>query len=134
MIEIGQKASISKRFTEEEVAQFSTITMDDNLIHLEEEYAKSTRFGSRIVQGPLLDAMVGGLLGSHLPGPGTIYLSHETQYKKPVYIEELVTVNIEVTHIKENSNIITLKKWVEKEDKTIAMEGIAVVMDLKEQL
>lgn len=134
MTKVGKTVTIKKRFTEKEVTQFSLISMDKNLIHLDEEYAKSTRFGKRIVQGPLLDAMIGGLLGSHLPGIGTIYLSHETQFKKPVYIDELVTINIRVEHVRHEKNIITLKKWVEKEDKTIAMEGKSIVMDLKNKL
>ncbi|MDG1841318.1 MAG: MaoC family dehydratase [Crocinitomicaceae bacterium] len=134
MSKVGQTVTISKRFTEKEVAQFSLISMDKNLIHLDKEYAKTTRFGKRIVQGPLLDAMIGGLLGSQLPGIGTIYLSHETQFKKPVYIDELVTIYIRVEHIRHEKNIITLRKWVEKEDKTIAMEGKSIVMDLKDKL
>ena len=133
MIKIGDTAIIQKKFTEREVAEFSSISMDKNLIHLDIEYAKTTRFGKRIVQGPLLDAMIGGLLGSQLPGIGTIYLSHETQFKKPVYIDELVTINVRVEHIRQDKNIITLRKWVEKEDKTIAMEGKSIVMDLKDK-
>ena len=110
MTKVGKTVTIKKRFTEKEVTQFSLISMGKNLIHLDEEYAKSTRFGKRIVQGPLMDAMIGGLLGSHLPGIGTIYLSHETQFKKPVYIDELVTINICVEHVRHEKNIITLRK------------------------
>jgi len=134
MMKIGQTAKTSRRFTEKDVAYFSFLSMDNNLIHLDEEYAKSTRFGARIVQGPLLDAMIGGLLGSSLPGIGTIYLSHETQFKKPVYIDEMITAYIRVEHIREDKNIVTFRKWVEKEDGTIAMEGASVVMSFKENL
>jgi len=134
MIKIGQKASIQKRFTTEEVIDFSRISMDENLIHTDSNYAKTTRFGQCIVQGPLVDSMIGGVLGSHLPGSGTIYLSHETQFKKPVFINEMVTANVEVIDIRTDKNIITLRTWVEKENGEIAIDGKAVVMYLKDKL
>jgi len=134
MVTVGQKASIQKKFTAEEVVHFSSLSMDENLIHTDNEYAKSTRFGQCIVQGPLVDSMIGGVLGSHLPGSGTIYLSHETQFKKPVYINEMVTAFVEVIHIREDKNIITLRTWVEKENGEIAIDGKAVVMYLGDNL
>jgi acyl dehydratase len=134
MIKIGQKASLQKRFTAQEVVNFSALSMDENLIHTDSEYAKSTRFGQCIVQGPFVESMIGGILGSQLPGSGTIYLSHETKFVKPVFINELVTANVEVTDIKPQKNIITLRTWVEKENGELAIDGSAVVMYLKDNL
>ena len=131
---VGQSASIKKRFTEKEVANFSSISMDDNKIHTDVEFAKNSRFGQRIVQGPLVDSLIGGLLGSHLPGNGTIYLSHEVQFKKPVFIDELITVFVKIEHIRLDKNISTLRTWVEKENREIAIEGKSIVMFLNKGL
>ncbi len=134
MIKIGQKASLQKRFTAQEVVNFSAVSMDKNLIHTDPEYAKGTQFGQCIVQGPFVESMIGGVLGSQLPGSGTIYLSHETKFVKPVFINELVTANVEVVDIKLHNNIITLRTWVEKENGELAIDGSAVVMYLKDNL
>ena len=127
---MGQRSSIEKTFTEEEVLMFSKISQDTNPVHFDVEYAAKTRFGQRIVQGPFVASLVGGILGSTLPGPGTIYIKQTTNFLKPVYIGENITANVEILNIRTDKPVITLRTWVEKENKEIAIEGEAVVMFL----
>lgn len=128
--QVGQTAFIEKVFTEEEVRMFSTVSQDANPVHFDAEYAAKTRFGQRIVQGPFVASLIGGILGSTLPGPGTIYIKQTTNFLKPVYIDERITAHVEITNIRTDKPVITLRTWVEKENKETAIDGEAVVMFL----
>ena len=130
MFEIGQKVSIEKVFNEEEVLNFSKMSMDDNPIHFDKDYAQNSRFKQRIVQGPFVTSLIGGLLGSKLPGPGTIYINQNTQFLKPVFIGDKVTASIEIKEIREDKPVIKLRTWVEKENGELVIDGEAVVLFL----
>lgn len=130
-IKLGQKAFITKIFSLEEVKHFSDISLDSNKIHFDYEFAAKSIFGKPIVQGPLVSSLIGGILGTTLPGDGTIYLSQETNFKKPVYIAEKIQVNVEIIDIRTDKNVITLRTWVDKENGELAIEGKAVVLLLE---
>ena len=85
-MKIGDKASLSKIFTEEEVVQYSKISKDTNPIHLDESYASTTVFGKRIAHGMLVASMFSALIGVDLPGKGSIYLGQNLSFKAPVFI------------------------------------------------
>ena len=127
---VGQNAASSRAFSEEEVIRFSEVSIDSNPIHFDKIYASNTRFGECIVQGPLVASLIGGLLGSKLPGPGTIYISQNLKFLKPSFINERLTANVEITSIREDKPIIILHTWVEKENGEIVMDGEAVVLFL----
>lgn len=129
-LKIGQKASQTKKFTKEEVLSFSRLTTDNNPIHLDEEYASTTRFKKPIVQGPMVVSLIGGILGSQLPGPGSIYINQKTNFLKPLFIDEVVTAWVEVIHIREDKPVVTLKNWIEKENGEIVLEGISIILVL----
>jgi acyl dehydratase len=131
-MKVGDKASLSKEFSKEEVLMFSKSTMDENPIHFDEAYASNSRFKKCIVQGPMVISLVGGVLGSTLPGNGTIYLSQFTKFLKPVFIGDNVTANVEVLKIREDKPIITLRTWVENQYGDCVIDGEAVVMLIKE--
>ncbi len=133
-MKIGNKASIKKTFNQEEVMSFSKSSMDANPIHFDQTYAASTQFKKCIVQGPLVASLIGGILGSEVPGRGTIYMSQSSKFMKPVFINEEITVNVEITHIREDKNIITLRTWVIKEDGSCALDGEAVVLFLDDSV
>lgn len=129
-IEPGQKASIVKVFTQAEVLNFSQMSGDSNRVHFDEAYAAASIFGKPIVQGPFVASLIGGLLGSTLPGDGTIYLAQETAFKKPVFVNERIEAFVEVQNVREDKPIVTLRTWVVKQDGQIAIEGKATVMIL----
>jgi acyl dehydratase len=126
-LKIGDKATLSKAFSESEVEYFAKISLDDNPIHLNQEYAESTVFGQRIVHGILVASLLSGLMGGKFPGHGTVYLGQSLNFKAPVYIDEEIEASVEVVKIREDKPIITLKTLCVKSDGTIAIEGEAVV-------
>ena len=127
ILKIGDKATLSKAFTGNEVEQFAEISSDDNPIHLNQEYAEGTVFGQRIVHGLLVSSLFSGLIGGKLPGHGAVYLGQSLNFKAPVYINEEVEASVEVVKVREDKPILTLRTLCVKSDGTIAIEGEAVV-------
>ena len=124
---VGDKATLKKAFTESEVESFAKISLDDNPIHIDREYAETTVFGQPIVHGILVASLLSGLMGGKFPGHGSVYLGQSLNFKNPVYIDEEVEASVEVIKIREDKPIITLKTLCMKSDGTIAIEGEAVL-------
>ncbi|MEB6680157.1 MaoC family dehydratase [Acinetobacter lwoffii] len=98
-IKIGDKVELVRQFSIEDVTQFSKLSGDINPVHLDEEYAKKTMFGQRIVHGALLTSMFSTIFANQLPGPGCIYLKSENKFLKPIYLEQQVLFQVEVENI-----------------------------------
>jgi 3-hydroxybutyryl-CoA dehydratase len=124
---IGQKAQFSKKITERDVATFAEISGDRNPLHLDPEYAKNTRFGAQIAHGAFTFALISAALGTELPGPGTVYMSQSLKFVKPVYFDDTVTANVEITAIRADKGIVTLKTDCTNQRGEKLAEGEAVV-------
>ena len=98
-IAVGMKASTSHTITDEKIRAFATISEDYNPIHLDEEYAKNSKFGRRIAHGAMVTSFFSALFAMELPGAGSIYVSQNTQFKKPIFLDDTVLVEIEVINI-----------------------------------
>jgi acyl dehydratase len=108
--EVGQKRSLTRSLTAQDVETFGNLTGDHNPIHFDPVYAASTRFGRPIVHGLLVAAMFSGLMGQELPGPGTIYLKQELRFLAPVYVGDQITVTVEIRELKDKGRAI-LRTW-----------------------
>jgi len=124
---VGQSASISRSFSTQEVETFSALCMDINPVHLDEEYAKKSIFGDRIVYGYLTASLFSGIIGSILPGAGSIYLNQNMNFRKPVYHNELITATCTITHIREDKPIVTLETICRNEKNEIVIDGTALI-------
>lgn len=124
---VGQSASISRRFTTQEVEMFSDLCMDKNPVHLDEEYARNSVFGNRIVHGFLTASLISGIIGSILPGNGSIYLNQNMNFRKPVYHNELLTATCTITNIREDKPIVTLETICRNEAGDIVVDGTALI-------
>ena len=98
---VGQEAVFSKTISEYDVYSFAGISGDFNSIHINEIEAKRSIFGKRIAHGMIGGALISTVLGMYLPGPGTIYLSQNLQFKKPVYIGDTLTAKVVIEEIAE---------------------------------
>lgn len=125
---VGQKASVSKTITDGDIRDFARISGDDNPIHLDDDYAAQSLFGKRIVHGILVSALISRVIGTMLPGEGTIYLSQNLKFIKPVYVEDTVVAEVEILKIDNEKKRMTLKTTVTKEDGTCVIEGEALVI------
>ncbi|MGB9820418.1 MAG: MaoC family dehydratase [Pseudothermotoga sp.] len=126
--QMGQ--SYSERFliTEKMVKEFSELTGDKNPVHLDEDYARSTRFGKRICHGMLAASFISKVLGMNFPGPGTILVKQQLKYRSPVYIDEWIEVQVRIAQVIPDRKRLVLDTNVLKEDGTIAIEGICEVL------
>ena len=94
-LHVGQSATIGKTITEADILLFAGVSGDVNPAHLNQEYAEQTMFKGRIAHGMLSAGLVSAVLGTKLPGFGTIYLSQTLKFKAPVKIGD--TIQVELT-------------------------------------
>ena len=126
--EVGQSASRSKTFTDEDVRQFAEVSGDHNPVHLDDDYAAGTVFGKRIVHGVLTASLISALAANDFPGPGTIYLGQELKFKKPVFIGDTITATATVISFREDKGILKLQTNCTNQDGDVVIEGEAVVL------
>ena len=126
-LRLGDKALVSKAFTEEEVFQYANISTDKNPLHLDIAFGEASIFGQRIVHGMLVASLFSGLIGMELPGEGSIYLGQSLSFKAPVAIGERVTASVEIVNIREDKPIITLRTLCINSEGAVVIEGEAVV-------
>ena len=93
---VGEEGTMSRTFTQEDVEIFSTLSGDTNPVHLDENYAKQTRFGSRIIHGMLVASLISTVLGTILPGPGCVYMSQQLSFRAPARVGERLTAKVRV--------------------------------------
>ena len=126
--EPGQTASLEKTVTEQDVVAFAAISLDDNPIHLDEAYAKTTRFGARIAHGMIAASLVSAVIGTRLPGNGTVYLSQTLAFKAPVMLGDTITATATIKAVRPDKPILTLETVVTRQDGTVILTGEAVVL------
>lgn len=107
---LGDRAERTRTFTEADVVEYAELSGDLNPIHLDDEYAAKSRFGRRIVHGFLTAGMISALLGTELPGIGSIYAAQSFKFLAPVYIGDTITC------------VVT---FIAKDDATRTMTGSA---------
>jgi 3-hydroxybutyryl-CoA dehydratase len=127
-IETGDTATYRRTVTDADIALFSGATGDTNPYHFDELYASRGRFKKRIAHGMLVTGYISTVLGTILPGPGTIYLSQMLQFKKPVYIGDTITATAEVLKINEKKPVVTLRTECRNQNGETVVEGEAVVL------
>ena len=127
-LKLGDHASLSKTITQDDVAEFARITLDTNPLHLDEEYAKQTRFGGRIVHGMLGAGLISAVIGTKLGGP--IYLGQTLKFLKPIRMGETLTATAEVIAVRKDKNIVTLRTSVTNEEGAEVIVGEASVLPI----
>lgn len=108
---VGDTASVAKTVTEADVTLFAGITGDFNPMHVNEEFAKKSRFGRRIVHGCFSSGLISAVIGMKLPGPGALYGGQTVRFTKPVYIGDTITAKATVVekYTKKNGDLKFLR-------------------------
>jgi 3-hydroxybutyryl-CoA dehydratase len=126
-IAIGDKASDSRKVTEEVVQAFADATGDFNPVHIDAEFAKTSLFKERVAHGMLGAGLISAVLGTKLPGPNTIYLAQEMKFLAPVKLGDTITAEVEVLEKIDKPKILKLKTTVRNQSGTAIIEGVATV-------
>ncbi|NLM06573.1 MAG: MaoC family dehydratase [Tissierellia bacterium] len=127
-LKVGDSASFTKTVTETDVYMFAGISGDFNPAHINEEYAKNTPFEGRIAHGMLSAAFISTVLGTQLPGPGTIYLGQELKFTKPVRFNDTVTITCTVSELIEEKNRVILDTTGTNQNGDVVVKGTATVL------
>jgi 3-hydroxybutyryl-CoA dehydratase len=127
-LQVGDLASFSKTITEYDVYQFAGICGDFNPMHVNEVFARATPFKSRIAHGPLSLSLIAPVLGTRLPGLGTVALELSCRFKAPVYFNDTITAAAELVEKLPEKKWVRLKLTWRNQDRLTVAEGMALVM------
>ncbi len=126
-LSVGMSSTYERTVSEADIALFAEVSGDKNPLHLDAEFAKTTRFKERIAHVMLSAGYISAVLGMQLPGPGAIYMSQSLRFMAPVKIGDTVTARAEITGIRADKNRVTLSTTCSVGD-TVVIEGEALVM------
>ena len=127
-IEVGETAESTMIVSDEHIDLYAQMSGDYNALHMDEEYAATTMFGKRIAHGPIGGALVARVIGTQLPGLGTLAFNMKVSFKAPVYPGDEIRAVVEVTEKVPDSNLCRLTFDVFNEDGVVVMDGYANVM------
>lgn len=122
-IAIGDTASFSKTITEHDVYAFAGLSGNFNPVHVDEEFARHTRFKGRIAHGLLAAGLISTVIGTALPGANAIYLAQELVFKSPVMLGDTLTALVEVVEKIEAKKRIIFKTSVTNQNGVVVIEG-----------
>lgn len=122
---VGRKASRSLTLTDQHVKMYAEITGDYNPLHFDEAFAAKTKFKHLIVQGGLTTGVLNALVATDMPGPGTVFLSHDWKFTAPVYIGDTITGEAEVMSVHSAKPVTQLRIRITRQTGETVLEGEA---------
>ena len=125
---IGQTAERVKRLTWADVQAFAAVSGDTNPAHLDPAYAAQTQFHDIVAHGMWTGALISAVLGTQLPGLGTIYLGQNLRFSRPVHIDDTVTVRVMVRELQAEKRRVVLDCLVVNQRGETVVSGDALVM------
>ena len=127
-INVGDSAEITKTIEQSDIDAFASVTGDHNPVHVDEEFAKTTRFGRRIAHGMLTASLISAVLANKLPGEGSVYLGQTLQFVAPVFPGDEITARVTVREIREDKPILKLETVCVNQRDEIVIRGEATVL------
>ncbi len=126
-LQVGMSATFGKTITEADIVLFAAVSGDNNAVHINETFAKTTMFGGRIAHGMLSASVISAAIAGRLPGPGTVYLGQSLQFRAPVRPGDTVEATVTVAELNDAKRRITLKTECRVDGKLV-ITGEAQVM------
>lgn len=127
-LNVGDTAEITRTIDQSDIHAFADVTGDHNPIHVDEVFAKTTRFGRRIAHGMLTASLISSVLANKLPGEGSIYLGQTLQFVAPVFPGDEITARVTVTEVREGRGIAKLETICLNQHNKIVIRGEATVL------
>lgn len=125
--DVGFKATVEVKVTDQMVRQFAEMSGDFNPIHLDDNYAKGTRFGRRIAHGMIVGALISRALNEKI-GQGGVYLGQNLKFVNPVFIDDVVTIELTITGLRKEKGIATVDTTAKKQTGETVVKGDAIIM------
>ena len=123
---VGQNYTYTQLIDDKLVHGFADLTGDHNPIHLDDAFAKTTKFGQRIAHGGILFGIISKVLGGQLPGLGTVYLTQTVNFKAPVFINDTVTLVATITELLPKQ-VATISTVITKQTGQVVVDGESTV-------
>ncbi|HEX3253428.1 MAG TPA: MaoC family dehydratase [Pyrinomonadaceae bacterium] len=127
-LNVGDTAEMTKKIEQADVDAFADLTGDHNPVHVDEEFAKTTRFGRRIAHGMLTASLISAVLANKLPGEGSIYLGQTLEFVAPVFPGDTITARVIVKEIREGKGIVKLDTVCTNQRNEPVLRGEATVL------
>lgn len=124
---VGDVATRSRQVLTSDIEHFTEITGDRNPLHYDAELAARSRFGGIVVQGGVTSGLLNALVAEDLPGPGSVFLHVDWNFRAPVRPGDVITARAEVTSIREDKPIATLATSISNQEGVVVLDGTAVV-------
>jgi acyl dehydratase len=122
----GDRAALTRLVEATDIRRFTEISGDRNPLHYDERAARASRFGEIVVQGGVTSAILNAVVAERLPGPGTVFLNVNWDFRAPVRPGDEITGEVEVLEVREDKPITRLRTTVSRDDGTLVLEGTAV--------
>ncbi len=129
-MKVGDEASLTRLLTEDDIRAFARITGDDNPLHLDTEYARETRFRKPVAHGFLVASLISAVLGTRLPGPGSVYLSQSLSFLAPVYPGDTITASVRIVEMDNDKGIVSLHTEVTNQSRIRVVSGEARLLSV----
>jgi acyl dehydratase len=123
---IGTTAELSRTIGPDDIDRFTDISGDRNPLHYDLAAARASRFGEIVVQGGITSAILNAVVAERLPGPGTVFLNVNWDFKAPVRPGDVITGRVEVIEARTDKPVTKLRTTVTRGDGTVALDGTAV--------
>jgi len=133
-IKIGDRESISHIITQADIDKFVALTGDDNRLHVDEKFTKSTSFKKPVVHGMLGASFISTVIGTKLPGDGALWFSQSLDFLLPVRIGDQLKIVAEVVDKRDKDNIIELKTEIFNQHKQLVTTGVAKVKIIEQEI
>jgi acyl dehydratase len=124
---VGDRAARSRTVRERDIELFTELTGDRNPLHYDADAASASRFGGIIVQGGVTTGLLNAVVAEDLPGPGSVFLHVDWDFKAPVRPGDEITAEVEVLEAREDKPITKLRTTITNQDGTVVLDGSAVV-------
>ncbi len=124
----GDSASIVRVAGRDDIALFAAVSGDVNPAHLDATFAATDQFGHVVAHGMWTAALISAVLGTKLPGPGTIYLGQNLRFVKPVTPGDTITATVTVKEKQEHKHLVILDTVCTNQRGEHVLEGMATVM------
>jgi acyl dehydratase len=126
-MEVGRVARRTRTVSRRDIELFTEITGDRNPLHYDEEVAQRSRFGGIIVQGGVTSGLLNALVAEDLPGPGSVFLHVDWNFRAPVQPGDEITAEAEVLDVRVDKPIYTLRTTITNQHGTVVLDGTALV-------
>lgn len=123
----GQSHTVKRVLRQSDFDRFATLSGDVNPIHVDAEFARRSKFGRTVAHGMFLYSVVCSVLGTRLPGPGTVQVEQELMFPSATYAGEEVTVQLEVTEARSAEGLVDLMTVVTRPDGNLGLQGRTLV-------